>query len=234
MNSIVALPIAAALPVAAPAMDFPIAPSLAPPPAPEASGETVDPVFAAIKKHKKARRALKAASTEVRRLIAQADQAVGPRSIQVLDMREPSNPPGFHPFVDVTCWIDIKNYVSPETDAELYNHYRAALSEQHNLHAKHLATIVPGGDIDTVDQNACEEDWEAVDELVATVPTSVDGIFAMLSYVGKFMNKDDRDAASLGERECRAILRSLAKAARAHSRSTTRTTVRPSSPASAE
>ncbi|WMT78758.1 hypothetical protein [Bradyrhizobium sp. Ash2021] len=70
-----------------------------------------DPVFAAIKQHKVALRASKAASAESHRLMKLADEAVGERSIQVLDMREPSTPPGWHPFVTVNCWIDIETYV---------------------------------------------------------------------------------------------------------------------------
>src|SRR5260370_39163444 len=70
-----------------------------------------DPIFAAIEEHQAAVRAVNAAGAEIDRLIALADAAVGPRSIEVPNMREPGSPA-----VTVNCWIDIKKYVSPETD----------------------------------------------------------------------------------------------------------------------
>lgn len=46
-----------------------------------------DPIFAAIEAHRKAIQATEAGIAEQQRLIALADEAVGPRSIPVLDMR---------------------------------------------------------------------------------------------------------------------------------------------------
>jgi hypothetical protein len=103
-----------------------------------AMATAVDPIFAAIDNHKKAMQALKIADAEQERLLALADEAVGPGSIQVLDMREPSTPPGWHPYVEVDCWIDIEKYVSKVEQPELYAHYRAALEERSAARAKFL------------------------------------------------------------------------------------------------
>ena len=237
MNSIVALPIAAALPVAAPAMDFPVVPALAPAALDVAlpvavAGGPADPVFAAIKKHKKAVRAVKAAGAEIRRLVGLADAAVGPRSIQVLDMREPSSPPGFPPFVTVNCWLDIEKYVSPEADAELYAHYRAKLEEQSKEHAKYLQEIA-GSDIDEVMSGPAEAEWQAADELADVVPTSLPGLFAILTYVNRAMNAKD-GIATVDEQNMTTLFGSLAKAARSLARQSARADSQPAPKASTD
>jgi hypothetical protein len=213
MNSIVALPILAALPVAAPAM----APSQSPGGLAfvQATSETADPAFEAIKRHRKAVRAVKAADAEQERLLALAEEAVGPRSINVLDMREPSMPPGFHPYVTVNCWIDIEKYVSPEADAELYAHYLARMEEQTNVHDKYLEEIA-GGDIDEIRSGPAEAELEAEDELAETVPTSLPGLLAMLSYVNGAMIKDG--PTTFDEDHMTTLFGSLAKAAKALAR----------------
>jgi hypothetical protein len=76
-----------------------------------------DPVFAAIKRHKQAVKTLRLAYNEIDHFYALADEAVGPSSIQVLDMRDP----GTSRHVAVDCWVDIEKYVSPEAEPQLPN-----------------------------------------------------------------------------------------------------------------
>jgi hypothetical protein len=104
-----------------------------------------DPIFAAIEEHRAAIRAAKAAGTEIDRLVALADVVVGPRSIEVPNMLETGSPA-----VTVSCWIEIEKYVSPETDAELYEHYRARLEEQRDAIPPTPAAAAPAGALDPV------------------------------------------------------------------------------------
>ncbi|MEY9311296.1 hypothetical protein ABH977_006508 [Bradyrhizobium ottawaense] len=53
----------------------------------------IDPIFAAIEKHRVAMDALKRANAEQERVLRLADEMVGRHELSVLDMREPSNPP---------------------------------------------------------------------------------------------------------------------------------------------
>jgi hypothetical protein len=149
--------------------------------APAAAGlAEPDPIFAAIEEHRAAVRAVKAAGTEIDRLVALADAAVGPRSIEVPNMLEPGSPA-----VTVSCWVDIEKYVSPETDAELYEHYRARLEEQRDAHAEYLREIA--GDIDEIMNGPAGEECGAADELTEMVPTSLPGLFAVLIYINTAM-----------------------------------------------
>jgi hypothetical protein len=121
---------------------------------------------------------------ECDRLVALADEAVGPRSIQVLDMRELGTPPGSRPYVTVNCWIDIEKYVSPESDAELHARYLSELEEQSNKHSKYLQQIA-GGDIDAVVNVPGDEEIEAGDALSEVAPTTLQGLLALLIYIEK-------------------------------------------------
>ncbi len=141
-----------------------------------------DPIFAAIKAHKAAVRNSNAATAESHRLVALADAAVGPSSIQVLDLYGPGAP---RTYVMVNCWIDLEKYVSPETDAELYQHCRAELDEQKHRHHQYLESISPNGDIDSVGDEEYAAEWDVAGELEDTVPTTLSGLLAMLSYLGE-------------------------------------------------
>ena len=168
-----------------------------------------DPVFAAIRCHKAALRASKAATAEFKRLVAVADAAVGPSSVQMPNLIEPGSSP-----VTVSCWIDIEKYISPETDPELYRHHRAALDEQKAKHTAHLESISPNGDLDSVGEEAYQNEWDTGEELVGTMPTSIAGMFAVLAYVGK-ITRDRQASLADDERHQGEMLRSLAKAANA-------------------
>src|SRR5260221_629755 len=168
-----------------------------------------DPIFAAIEEHRAAVRAVRAASIEIDRLVALADAAMGPRSIEVPNMLERGSPA-----VTVSCWIDIEKYVSPETDAELHEHYRARLEEQSDAHAEYLREIA--GDIDEIMDGPAGAEWEAADQLTETVPTSLPGLFAVLIYINKAMTTgDEHCAASFDEHNMPALLESLAAGAAA-------------------
>jgi hypothetical protein len=182
--------------------------ALASPPASAAD----DPIFAAIEEHRAAVRAVNTAGAEIDRLIALADAAVGPRSIEVPNMREPGSPT-----VTVNCWIDIEKYVSPETDAELYAHYHAKLEERCDAHANYLEEIA--GDIDEIMDGPTGAECEASDELAEIAPTSLPGLLAVLIYVNRAMNTGtEHCSASFDDNNMPTLLESLAKTAKALAR----------------
>jgi hypothetical protein len=168
-----------------------------------------DPIFAAIEKHQAAVRAVNAAGAEIDRLIALADAAVGPRSIEVPNMLEPGSPT-----VTVSCWVDIEKYVSPETDAELYAHYRSILDDRRDAHAAYLEEI--GGDIDEMMDGPAADEYEAADELTEMMPTSLPGLFAVLIYINTAMTtKTEHCSASFDDNNMPALFESLAAGAAA-------------------
>jgi hypothetical protein len=172
-----------------------------------------DPVFAAIAAHKEAIRALMSASAEQNRFLALADETVGTSSIKVLDMREPSTPPGWHPYVEVDCWIDIEKYVAQAEHPELYAHCRADLEERQAERAKFLEETA--GDIDEIMNGPTKAECEAADELTDVVPTTLPGLLAMLSYVHGAMKQKGDVVASFDESNYTVLLGSLGKAAKA-------------------
>jgi hypothetical protein len=174
-----------------------------------AAPAAVDPIYAAIEKHKKAIRALEIADAETDRLVALADEAVGPSDIKILDMREPSTPPGFHPYVEVSCWIDIEKYVPEAEHPELYAHYRSRLEEQSNARAKFLED-----NFGNIDKPAGLE-VQAADALAQTVPTTLPGLLAVLSYVHGAMKLKNGVKASFDENNFGELLTSLGTAAHA-------------------
>jgi hypothetical protein len=200
MNTIVALPIAAAVSTAAPGMP------------------SEDPVFVAIQKHKDAMRVLGRANAEQEQLFALADETVGPSRIRVLDMREPSQPPGWHPYVDVDCWVDIERYVSHEKHLELYAHYRAAFDELTAARSKFFEETA--GDIDQIVNVPGEAEWDAADELTKTVPTTLPGLLAVVAYVYEAREAKGDIIATFDENNWQTLLASLAKAAKSLAKNT--------------
>lgn len=91
MNSMVSLPIVAALPVAAPAMPK--------------TADNADPIFAAIENHPKCYDEMQAVFTEHRRVHALADSQVGPSHIEVPSRVEPGT------VVEATCGRDIEKAI---------------------------------------------------------------------------------------------------------------------------
>jgi hypothetical protein len=178
-----------------------------------AAAPAVDPIFAVIDNHKKVMQALKIADAEQERLLALADEAVGPSSIQVLDMREPSTPPGFHPYVEVNCWIDIEKYVPEAEHPDLYAHYRAALEERSAAHSKFLEDNF--GDIDKIIDSPTGSEIQAADALAETVPTTLPGLLAVLSYLHGAMKLQNGVRASFDENNLGELFESLATAAKA-------------------
>jgi hypothetical protein len=196
MNSIVALPIVAALPVAAPAM----APSQAPEELAfvEAAGEPADPVCAAIEAHRKARAASCAASAEIRRLCDLADEIAGPLELDVPSMIEPGT------IVKASIWLDIERAIPSAQFPEQYAHYLALLEE------RCAARFAVTGDTDPIGEEEYAAEWDALDEFADTVPTTLAGLRAMIIYAAECQ---ENEPEAFADRDC-SLIENLAIAAK--------------------
>ncbi len=167
-----------------------------------------DPVFAAIDAHKKPHSIVNAALDQPEQLFERAADDVGPSTISVLDMREPSNPPGWHPYVEALTYFDIDKFVRPEEHPELNKHYQEKLKERQ---AARLAFV--GDDVDDIcSDEMISADSEAASGLAEVIPTTVSGLLALLAYLGKA----HREQSELfGEDDYESLFRSLAQSAQA-------------------
>ncbi|MGY8678526.1 hypothetical protein Q2941_12045 [Bradyrhizobium sp. UFLA05-153] len=141
-----------------------------------AAATSADPIFAAIEAHRRAVAVSDAAYAEAKRLRRLADETVGPSSIQVLDMREPSNPPGWHPYVEAGSIADIIEFVPGDANEELRDHY---LERWRERRAEREAIT---GDLDEFTDGPAIAAWDVLDEFAKTVPTTLVGLLAMLTY----------------------------------------------------
>jgi hypothetical protein len=158
MNSLVALPIVAALPVA-----------MAPVPA--LASSDADPVFDLIEQHKEARRALREA--EAAHSLAEREMADGtlfPRTVSI------GNPYSGLPRPVSTSHADIDTYTPadlfPQDNKREHEEMAAAI-------ALRDARITP---LEEAMDDAAIAEREIVEELVETVPTTIAGVLAMLKF----------------------------------------------------
>lgn len=188
MNTLVALPIVGAAPTTAPAM----------------SPQDSDPAFSAIAAHKKAVAKVEAVNKEGDRLIALADELVGPRTISVLDMRESTSAAcGMHPYVDAD-FIDIDVLVPASENAELNEFYKKKFDRRQ---AERAAVV---GDLDAIMEEPAKALWKASDQLTEVVPTTIGGLLALLKYLSQAHARDDLFA----EEGLATLFKSLRKSAR--------------------
>ncbi|MDA9415716.1 hypothetical protein XH81_12810 [Bradyrhizobium sp. CCBAU 25360] len=198
MNSIVTLPIVTAAPTTAPLLHG-----------------LEDPVFAAIERHRRAMEALKAANAEQERVLRLADEMVGLHALSVLDMREPSNPPGWHPYVDAICSSDIENFVPRAEHQELHDHYQMAFAERRTARAKFVEEMA--GDIDAMVNAPGEQEFDTAQELVSTSPTTLSGMLALLTYVGESREDGQSDEGitpTFDEENLTVLVETLARTAK--------------------
>ena len=113
-------------------------------------------------------------------------------------------------------WLDLEKYVSPEANGELYTSLRSDLDRQINRYDTYLEHIA--GDIDKIIEEPSHAELLAADGLTETVPTTLPGLLAVLSYVHAAAKIKDGVAATFDENNSSALRRSLAIAARAISR----------------
>jgi hypothetical protein len=191
------------LPVAAPAMP---------------STTTTDPVFAAIEEYERAYVECRAACAESRRLYERAIQMAGKSEVTIPDLRGP-DAPAEHWAEPVAFERDGQKYVI----ADSYSFIDAYLPGDENKHLRQ--SFVKRLDEITAAQNAtyeCDPDeivegpaaaeWDAVDDLINTVPTTLPGLLALLSCVARL---HERDPEMLDDQHIDPLVTLLGKAASA-------------------
>lgn len=174
---------------------------------PPSAAAEADSIFAAIEKHKQASKVVEQVTAEIERLSRLADEEAGPLGVQVLDMREPSFPPGCHMLTDAYCVSDIDELVPGNENADLRLFYDARLAEKNKARAEIM------GDVDAMMEQPALDLWAAEEALTETVPTTLAGLLATLAYAGEIVSADPY-AHLLDEGVGVFFISNLAKAAR--------------------
>jgi hypothetical protein len=145
-----------------------------------------DPIFAAIKAHEHAREACNSVLRRVREVGEVAEEAGLLSTIEAPDCR---NGP-FRMFVDASSVSEINELVGD--DEELRQFYHAKLSERNK---ERLAFEIDklGRHPDDVIGEAWTAEWQALQDFVEVVPTTMAGLFAKLAYVRKLAEDPNFD-----------------------------------------
>jgi hypothetical protein len=163
----------------------------------------VDPIFAAIEKHRQTYAAMEAVFAEYKRAHCIADATVGPSHIMVPSMVEPGAT------VEASCSWDIEQAVPPDQYPDLYAHHGKLLNEQRAAHMAFMEAHMP--DEDEATDEVCGPEHEALYEFAGTMPTTLPGLLAMVVYAGK-CSEDNSDA--FADRDC-PLIEHLAMAVKA-------------------
>jgi hypothetical protein len=147
-----------------------------------AAAPSVDPVFAAIDSHRKAYAAMQAAFVETARVESIADDKVGLSHIDVPSMVEPGAT------VRAICWWDIEQAVPSKEHPDMYAHHLGLLEKRRADREAIVEPII--GDVDEFSDPACSDEFEALNEFAETVPTTLNGLLAMIIYAGEITDKN--------------------------------------------
>ena len=134
----------------------------------------VDPIMAAIKRHRRALDVVEATEREISRLYELADEMAGPSYIPVLDMRQGP----IHLYEDAYSVSDISDLVPGLDNQELLLFYldkfETQMRERSAVH----------GDTDALMKEPAADLWAAEEALCETVPATLPGLLALLDYLG--------------------------------------------------
>ncbi len=163
-----------------------------------------DPIFEAIKAHENAELACNAACREIDRLFKAADDAGLPYEVQVLDRR---NPP-ICLYVAARNFLEIAELVAGDEHEELRQFYSRRLMERGEERGAFW-----GFDPDDFMTEAAAAEWQTLRHFADTVPVTLAGLLAKLTYAGKLAN--DPDSERFDDVDItQVLLNSLAMAAR--------------------
>lgn len=170
---------------------------------PIAAQATQDPIFAAIEAHRKAYATMQAIFAEHRKAHKLADAEVGPAHIDIPSMVDAGNT------VEASHWIDVERAIPRRQYPDLHSHHRMLLDEQKAAHQAIVEALI-GGDEDELTDEPCHDELDTRDAFSKTVPTTVPGLLAMISYAGEITN---RDREAFADSNC-SLIETLATAAK--------------------
>jgi hypothetical protein len=179
------------------------------------SGEQqLDPVYAAIEEYEKTYVNCRAAVAESNRLCDLADKVAGKHEVIIPDLRGPDAEDSRHlrvvyqngqKCVVADTTVIVKEYLPGEENEQLRQSFVSRLDDIQK------ARKAVYGDIDEVISGPAEAEWEAIDDLVETVPTTLPGLLAMLACVAKIYEREE--GIMVDDRQVAMLLPTLAKAA---------------------
>ncbi len=156
-----------------------------------------DPVYAAIEAHEKAYAAVRAACAESDRLCELADKIAGKYILDIPDLRTPSEkdtrfyilPVAYQQngidFFEAPTKRYVDVYLPGDENAQLRKGFYRKLDEIEK------ARTAVYGDIDAVVTAPSGDEAGAVDDMIDTVPTTIGGLLAFMTYLAKARGRDE-------------------------------------------
>jgi hypothetical protein len=160
-----------------------------------AAAPVADPIYAAIEAHREAVAVANVAYAESARLHRLANEIVGPHWIEIPNRLEPGT-------VMAMCVSDINEAVPRDEFPDLNEHYREQLRDRNAERRK------VHGDTDKLTEGPADAAWDALDEFMETVPTTLLGLLTMVVYATELFERNEFD-------DCGELLQSFATAAKA-------------------
>jgi hypothetical protein len=158
-----------------------------------AKGAAYDPVFEAIDFHRAAVANVRAAYAESDRLCEMADRIAGKYEVVLPDLRV------------AKCYSDLGAYLPGDENKLLRQRYKEKLDERHAARKRVY------GDIDAVINGPCSAECDAIDALVEVVPTTLQGLLTVLTYLA---DARQADFELICEHHIEPLIANLGEAAR--------------------
>ena len=155
-----------------------------------------DPIYAAIEAHRRANAEADAVFAECTRLHRLATEMVGPYEIEIPSMVEPGTT------VMAMCVTDINEAIPRKRFPDLNEHCREQLMK------RNAARWAIHGDTDKLTEGPADAAWDAMDEFMETVPTTLPGLLTMVVYAAELFERGEF-------KDCGELLQSFSTAAEA-------------------
>jgi hypothetical protein len=157
---------------------------------------SIDPIYAAIEAHRRANAEADAVFAECTRLHRLATEMVGPYEIEIPSMVEPGTT------VMAMCVTDINEAIPRKRFPDLNEHCREQLMK------RNAARWAIHGDTDKLTEGPADAAWDAMDEFMETVPTTLPGLLTMVVYAAELFERGEF-------KDCGELLQSFSTAAEA-------------------
>jgi hypothetical protein len=159
---------------------------------PAVAEASADPIFAAIKAHRKAYAGMQAIFAEHRKAHEIAAAKVSPAHIHIQGKVDPGDT------IEGISWIDIERAIPREQYPGLFARHYSLLEERRAAHAAIVESLI-GGDEDELTDEPCSDELDTRDAFSETVPTTIPDLLAMIVYAGEV---SERDAEAFADSNC--------------------------------